>query len=48
VPVAAVGGITEPAFADRLVREGTIDAVCVGRAQLSDPEWSRKALAALV
>ena len=47
VPVATVGGITEPAFADRLVREGTVDAVCVGRAQLSDPEWARKALAAL-
>jgi NADPH2 dehydrogenase len=47
VPVAAVGGITEPAFAGRLVREGTIDAVCVGRAQLTDPEWARKALAAL-
>ena len=47
VPVAAVGGVAEPAFADRLVREGTIDAVCVGRAQLSDPEWARKALASL-
>ena len=47
VPVAAVGGITEPAFADRLVREGIVDAVCVGRAQLSDPEWARKALASL-
>jgi 2,4-dienoyl-CoA reductase-like NADH-dependent reductase (Old Yellow Enzyme family) len=47
VPVAGVGGITEPAFAERLVRAGTIDAVCVGRAQLTDPEWARKALAAL-
>jgi NADPH2 dehydrogenase len=47
VPVAVAGGITDPGFADRLVREGTVDAVCVGRAQLADPEWARKALAAL-
>lgn len=47
VPVAAVGGITDPAFADDLVRRGVLDAVCVGRAQLKDPEWARKALEAL-
>lgn len=47
IPVAAVGGITEPAFADDLVRRGVLDAVCVGRAQLKDPEWARKALEAL-
>lgn len=47
VPVAAVGGLTDPAFADDLVRRGVLDAVCVGRAQLKDPEWARKALETL-
>ncbi|MHB0979120.1 MAG: NADH:flavin oxidoreductase [Thermoleophilia bacterium] len=47
IPVAAVGGITDPAFADDLVRREVLDAVCVGRAQLKDPEWARKALEAL-
>lgn len=47
VPVAAVGGIVEPAYADDLIRRGTVDAVCVGRALLKDPEWARKALESL-
>jgi 2,4-dienoyl-CoA reductase-like NADH-dependent reductase (Old Yellow Enzyme family) len=47
VPVAAVGGITDPVFADDLVRRGILDLVCVGRAQLRDPEWARKALETL-
>ena len=47
VPVSGVGGITDAVFADSLVRDGSVDAVCVGRAQLKDPEWARKALAEL-
>ncbi len=47
VPVSAVGGITEPRYADDIVRRGFVDAVCVGRAQLKDPEWAAKALAQL-
>lgn len=47
IPVAAVGGITDPAYADGLIRNGQLNAVCVGRAQLKDPEWARKALAGL-
>jgi NADPH2 dehydrogenase len=47
VPVSGVGGIVDAAFADSLVRDGSVDAVCVGRAQLKDPEWARKALAEL-
>jgi 2,4-dienoyl-CoA reductase-like NADH-dependent reductase (Old Yellow Enzyme family) len=42
--VGVAGGITEPEFADRLVREEVVDLVCVGRAQLKDPAWPRKAL----
>ena len=48
VPVAAVGGITDPFYADDLVSRGVLDVVCVGRAQLKDPEWARKALEALL
>lgn len=44
IPVSGVGGITEPGYADRIVREGLVDAVCVGRAQLADPAWARRAL----
>ena len=47
VPVAGVGGITEPAYAERVVREGLVDAVCVGRAHLADPGWAGRALATL-
>ncbi|MHB8867207.1 MAG: NADH:flavin oxidoreductase [Thermoleophilia bacterium] len=47
IPVAAVGGISDPAFADDLVQREVLDAVCVGRAQLKDPEWARKALETL-
>jgi NADPH2 dehydrogenase len=47
VPVSAVGGITDPAYASDLVRRGVLDAVCVGRAQLKDPVWARKALESL-
>ena len=47
VPVVAVGGITDPHDADRLVREGTSDLVAVGRAILADAEWPAKAAKAL-
>lgn len=44
VPVVGVGGIKEPEYADRLVRDGIVDLVAVGRAFLKDPEWAVKAL----
>lgn len=44
VPVVGVGGIKESSYADRLVREGIVDLVAVGRAILKDPEWAIKAL----
>ena len=43
VPVVGVGGITEPQFANRLIREGKVDLVAIGRAMLSDPDWVAKA-----
>jgi len=44
VPVIGVGGVRDPYFADKVVREGRVDLVAVGRAQLEDPDWSCKAL----
>lgn len=43
VPVIGVGGITEPEFADKLVRDGKVDLVAVGRALWHDNEWPQKA-----
>ena len=47
VPVIGVGGITEPEFADKLIREGRVDLVAVGRQLLQDPEWAVKAIETL-
>jgi NADPH2 dehydrogenase len=47
VPVIGVGGITEPEFADKLVGEGKVDLVAVGRAFWSDSQWAEKAIDAL-
>ena len=49
VPVVVAGGITEPEFADLVIREGKVDLVGIGRAMLSNPDWAadaRKALSA--
>jgi len=44
VPVIVTGGISDPVFADRIVREGRADLVGIGRAMLNDAEWARKAI----
>lgn len=46
-PVLVTGGIREPEFADQIIRDGKADLVGIGRALLADPEWARKAVAAL-
>jgi len=43
VPVIGVGGITEPEYANSLIREGRVDLVAVGRALLEDPDWAVEA-----
>ena len=43
VPVAAVGGITEPTHADALVRNGRADLVALGREMLRNPYWPLEA-----
>jgi NADPH-dependent 2,4-dienoyl-CoA reductase/sulfur reductase-like enzyme len=45
IPVIAVGRITDPGLADRIVRDGHADMVAMGRASLADPEFPQKALA---
>ena len=47
VPIIVTGGIREPEFADRIVREGKADLIGIGRAMLEDPEWARKAIQTL-
>lgn len=43
VPVGAVGRINDPALAEKVLREGQADFVCLGRALLADPDFPRKA-----
>ncbi|WP_061293862.1 NADH:flavin oxidoreductase/NADH oxidase [Herbidospora cretacea] len=45
VPVSAVGLITEPEQAERIVATGQADAVFLGRALLRDPYWPVRASA---
>ena len=46
-PVIAVGGITDPAYADQVIRSGQADLVAIGRAMLKNPDWATEAYAAL-
>ncbi|MCL5109366.1 MAG: NADH:flavin oxidoreductase [Chloroflexi bacterium] len=41
--VVGVGRITEPGYADRVVREGLVDLVAVGREHLKNPNWAKDA-----
>ena len=40
IPVIGVGGIRDPEYANRLLREDTIDLVAVGRPMLNDANWA--------
>jgi 2,4-dienoyl-CoA reductase-like NADH-dependent reductase (Old Yellow Enzyme family)/thioredoxin reductase len=44
VPVIAVGRITTPEVAERILREGKADLIALGRALIADPYWPEKAL----
>jgi 2,4-dienoyl-CoA reductase-like NADH-dependent reductase (Old Yellow Enzyme family) len=46
-PVIGVGGITEAKYADKLIRDGKVDLVAVGRALWKDPGWAEKAVEVL-
>jgi len=43
VPVIAVGRISSPETAERILQEGKADFVAVGRALIADPYWPEKA-----
>ena len=47
IPVIGVGGISEPEYADKLIKEGQVDLVAVGRGLLRDPNWAIKAVRTL-
>jgi NADPH2 dehydrogenase len=44
IPVIGVGGISEVAFANGLIKERQVDLVAVGRAFLADPAWASRAI----
>jgi 2,4-dienoyl-CoA reductase-like NADH-dependent reductase (Old Yellow Enzyme family)/thioredoxin reductase len=43
IPVITVGGISDPAHAERILAEGRADIIGMGRALLADPEFPNKA-----
>jgi 2,4-dienoyl-CoA reductase-like NADH-dependent reductase (Old Yellow Enzyme family)/thioredoxin reductase len=43
IPVAVVGGINDPAMAEKIIAEGKADFVALGRQALADPEFPNKA-----
>lgn len=47
IPVIGVGGIREPEYADKVIREGKVDLVALGRELLKDPDWPKKAIETL-
>jgi len=47
IPVIGVGGITKPEYANKIIQEGKVDLVAVGRGLLNDPDWAIKAIKTL-
>lgn len=43
IPVAVVGGINSPEFAEQIIAEGKVDFVALGRQLIADPEFPNKA-----
>ena len=43
IPVIAVNMVKEPWFAEKMLEEGLVDFVGLGRAVVADPEWAKKA-----
>jgi len=44
VPIIGVGGITDPEYADKAIREKKVDLVAIGRKLLKDPNWADEAI----
>lgn len=47
IPVIGVAHITEPEYADMIIREGKVDLVAVGRTLLANPDVPRQAVQTL-
>lgn len=45
VPVATIGGLSDPAQMEEIIASGKADLVCMGRALLADPELPNKVMA---
>jgi NADPH2 dehydrogenase len=43
IPTIGVGNVRDPNYAERVIRDGLVDLIAVGRAQLADPNWASKA-----
>lgn len=43
-PVAYIGGLNDPAYMDKLIADGEVDVVYMGRALLADPELPQKVM----
>ncbi len=39
LPIAAMGKISTPEVAEKILKEGKVDLVAIGRALIADPEW---------
>lgn len=44
IPVIGVGNIKDFKYANRLIEDGDVDLVAVGRQLMSDPDWALKAI----
>lgn len=44
IPVSATSVFREPEFCEKVLEEGSIDFIAMGRSWLADPEWGVKAL----
>ncbi len=43
IPVIGVGGITNPEYAEDVIKSGKVDLVAIGRELIRNPNWSEKA-----
>jgi 2,4-dienoyl-CoA reductase-like NADH-dependent reductase (Old Yellow Enzyme family)/thioredoxin reductase len=43
IPVSVVGAVMNPAEAEQLIADGTVDMVAFGRSFIADPDWPNKA-----
>lgn len=44
IPVIAVNMVKEPWFAEKMLEDGLVDFVGLGRAVVADPQWAKKAM----